>query len=97
VSRASHAKKEIEETLRYAESCGWRIEARHGGHCWGRMYCPYNDEQCRCGNFCVVSIWSTPRDAGNHAKDLRRVVDNCARQKAQMGRQKQTPGNEAKG
>jgi hypothetical protein len=43
------------------------------------MYCPYNDEECRCGEFCVVSIWSTPRNAGNHARALKRVVDNCAR------------------
>jgi hypothetical protein len=97
VYRAGHAKKEIEEALRYAESSGWRIEVRQGGHCWGRMYCPFNDEQCRCGNFCVVSIWSTPRDAGNHAKDLRRVVDNCARKKAELEGQKQVPNNEQKG
>jgi hypothetical protein len=41
------------------------------------MFCPYNDKTCRCGEFCVVSIWSTPGSAGNHAKQVRRVVDNC--------------------
>jgi hypothetical protein len=97
VKRASHVKKEIEGALRYAESLGWRVEARQGGHCWGRMYCPYNDEQCRCGSYCVVSIWSTPKDSDNHAKDLRRVVDNCARQKAELEGQKKTPDNERKG
>jgi hypothetical protein len=27
--------------------------------------------------FCIVSVWSTPRNAGNHAKLIRRVIDNC--------------------
>jgi hypothetical protein len=25
-----------------------------------------------------TSIWSTPKNPGNHARALRRVVDNCA-------------------
>lgn len=25
----------------------------------------------------MASIWSTPRNPGNHARRLRRVVDNC--------------------
>lgn len=31
------------------------------------------------GEFCISSIWSTPRNAENHAKQIRRVVDNCIR------------------
>jgi hypothetical protein len=31
--------KEVEATLDYAESKGWRIEVG-GGHAWGKMYCP---------------------------------------------------------
>jgi len=49
------------------------------------MYCPYNDEECRCGEFCITSIWSTPKNPGNHARALRRVVDNCSRQRATGG------------
>ncbi|WP_081036870.1 hypothetical protein [Pseudomonas corrugata] len=74
--RPSHPKKEVEEALRRAEALGWRIEVG-GGHAWGRAYCPYNDEECRCGEFCITPIWSTPRNPGNHARALRRVVDNC--------------------
>jgi len=48
------------------------------GHAWGRMYCPFNDVVCRCGEFCVASIWSTPKNTGNHARQIRRIVDNCA-------------------
>ena len=39
--------------------------------------CPYNDSECRCGEFCIASIWSTPRNLGNHARQIRRVVDHC--------------------
>ena len=77
MSRAKHPKKEVEDALRHAEEHGWRIEVG-GSHAWGRMYCPYNDPECRCGEFCITSIWSTPKDAGNHARQLKRVVDNCA-------------------
>jgi hypothetical protein len=81
--RAKHPNKEVESALRHAEAHGWRISVG-GSHAWGRIYCPYNDPECRCGEFCITSVWSTPRNAGNHARDLRRVVDNCAirRQKA---------------
>ena len=75
--RAKHPNKEVEDALRHAEACGWRIEVG-GSHAWGRMYCPHNDPECRCGEFCITSIWSTPKNAGNHARQLKRVADNCA-------------------
>ncbi|MES2721278.1 MAG: hypothetical protein V4624_10365 [Pseudomonadota bacterium] len=71
-----HPKKEVDEALYYAKSQGWRVE-RGGSHAWGKIYCPYNDFDCRCGEFCITSVWSTPKSPGNHAKALRRVVDNC--------------------
>ncbi len=54
-----------------------------GSHAWGRIYCPYNDEECRCGEFCITSVWSTPKNTGNHARALRRVVDNCTTHRKQ--------------
>ncbi|WP_082056627.1 hypothetical protein [Pseudomonas sp. 10-1B] len=77
MSRPSHAQKEVEQALRHAESQGWKV-VRGGGHCWGKMYCPFNDSECRCGEFCITSVWSTPRNPGNFARQLRRVVDNCS-------------------
>jgi len=50
MARSSHPKKEVEDALRHAEGQGWRVEVG-GSHAWGRMYCPYNDEECRCGEF----------------------------------------------
>lgn len=74
--RPRHPRKEVEEALRYAESKGWLIDVG-GSHAWGKMYCPANDPECRCGEFCITSIWSTPKNPHHHARQLRRVVDNC--------------------
>jgi hypothetical protein len=74
--RTRHPKKEIEVALRHAESAGWRVEPG-GSHAWGRMYCPYKDSEGRCGEFCITSIWSTPKNLSNHARQLKRVVAKC--------------------
>ncbi|MDR6713022.1 hypothetical protein J2W83_002624 [Pseudomonas hunanensis] len=74
--RPSHPKKEVEQALRHAEKNGWRVVVG-AGHCWGKMYCPDNDNECRCGEFCISSIWSTPKSPGNHARQLQRIVNNC--------------------
>jgi len=76
MNRKKHPKKEIEAALKYAEKHGWTIKVA-GGHAWGKMYCPNNDKECRCGEFCISSIWSTPRNPVNHARQIRRIVDNC--------------------
>lgn len=75
--RKKHSKKEVEAALNYAEGLGWKIEVG-GSHAWGKMYCPYNDKDCRCGEFCISSIWSTPKNPSTHAKQIRRVVDKCS-------------------
>ena len=77
MARNRHPSKDIEAALRHAERAGWRVEVR-GSHAWGKTFCPYNDGGCRCGEFCITSIWSTPKVPRNHARQLRRVVDNCA-------------------
>jgi len=79
MGRKKHPKKEIEQALTHAEEHGWKVKVG-GGHAWGKIYCPLNDKECRCGEFCISSIWSTPKNATNHAKQIRRVVDNCMNQ-----------------
>jgi hypothetical protein len=38
------------------------------GHAWGKIVCPS----------CQISwVWSTPKNPGNHARDLRHKVDRC--------------------
>ena len=75
--RGRHTKKEIEAALAYAELQGWRVQGGGKGHAWGKIYCPYKNDECRCGEFCISSVWSTPKNPGNHARHLRRIVDNC--------------------
>lgn len=76
MTRGRHSKKEIEAALAYAEENGWMIE-QGGSHAWGKMYCPQNDKDCKCGTHCVTSINSTPKSPVNHARQIRRVIDNC--------------------
>lgn len=78
--RRTHPKQEIENVLRYAELHGWRVEVG-GSHAWGKIYCPYNNKECRCGEFCITSIWSTPKNTSNHAKQIKRVIDSCSARK----------------
>ncbi len=80
MARNKHSKSEVEQALRHAESCGWAVNVG-GSHAWGKLLCPFNDKDCRGGDFCLASISSTPKNAGNHARQLRRVVDNCTRLK----------------
>ncbi|WP_087144409.1 hypothetical protein [Crenothrix polyspora] len=77
-----HPNKVVRDALQYASDNDWRI-VQGGSHAWGQMYCPYNDKTCRCGEFCRASIWSTPKNPENHAKQIRRIVDNCVLQKTQ--------------
>ncbi len=75
-TRKKHTNKEIEKALQYAEKHNWQVKSG-GSHAWGKMYCPKNDKACRCGEFCITSIWSTPKNPERHAKQIKRVVDNC--------------------
>jgi hypothetical protein len=77
MARARHPNKEVEAAIRHAEDRGWRV-AVGGSHAWGKLYCPYNDTERRCGEFCITSIWSTPKNPVNHSRQLNRVVDKCA-------------------
>ncbi|NHZ82222.1 hypothetical protein F2P44_23505 [Massilia sp. CCM 8695] len=79
MARTSHPKKEIEQALKHAEANGWRIKVG-ASHAWGKMYCP-DDAGCRGGKYCITSVWSTPKNAGQHAGTLKRAVDNCTANK----------------
>jgi len=74
MARARHPDKEIEEAVAYAEQLGWRV-IPVSGHAWGRLYCAHADR-----DGCMVSVWSTPRSAGNHARSIVRAVNRCPHQ-----------------
>ena len=64
--RPRHPDKEVEAAIADAEARGWRVRVGQGH--WGRLYCPQAD---RSG--CQIGIWSTPRDAGTHARQIRHL------------------------
>ncbi len=66
VSRPRHPKKEVEAAIAYAESLGFRVRFPWGH--WGALLCQGD---------CMIAVFSTPRNAGNHARQIRRAVDGC--------------------
>jgi hypothetical protein len=78
VRRKKHPNRHVEEALRYAEGKGWRVEpSGRSSHAWGKLFCPHDDPECRCGQHCISSIASMPRVPENHAAQIVRRVDGC--------------------
>lgn len=76
--RSRHPKKEVERVLRELEQLGWAIVERPGkGHAWGLLRCPKPSDDCRCGQYCQMTISSTPQNPGNHAAKLRQKALGC--------------------
>lgn len=70
MGRSRHPKKEVEGAIAYAIEAGWNLEPRKGrGHAWGLLRC--------CTGEDYAWVWSTPRDARNHAKQIQRAVIRC--------------------
>ena len=68
-----HPNKEIQAAIEYALGKNWRVDSSgKSSHAWGRLKCP---KESRIG--CIISIWSTPRVAENHARQIIRAVDKC--------------------
>lgn len=71
--RPKHPNKDIELALKYAESKGWRYQQTgNSAHAWGKILCPLASREGHS-----MSIWSTPKSAENHAKQIKRNVDAC--------------------
>jgi hypothetical protein len=66
VSRGRHPKKEVADALEQAEDAGLLVEEIHRGHRWGNVTC----ERCHASR----TVWSTPRNTGNHAKQIDRFT-----------------------
>lgn len=71
MARPRHSNKHIEKAVQYAETQGWRFE-KASGHAWGHLLCPHATRQG-----CLIGVWSTPRNPENHARHIRRDVDQC--------------------
>ena len=60
------------------EGLVWGVIGRHGkGHAWGLIRCPYNDAECQCGEYCQMTVNSTPQNAASHAAKLKSKALNC--------------------
>ncbi|MGH7200330.1 MAG: hypothetical protein ACREJB_06970 [Planctomycetaceae bacterium] len=71
-----HPNKHIREAIRYAELHGWTFtKAGPRAHIYGTLYCLHGQ---RGG--CTRRVYSTPRDADNHARQIRAIVDRCPHQ-----------------
>lgn len=75
-----HPNKEVDAAVRFAERCGWKlVSPGRSAHCWGRLLCPNGSVNisCRCGEFCMISVWSSPRNGLSHASSIQRAVAKC--------------------
>ena len=78
MARKTHKIAEIESVIQYAENNGWTFKKPgKSAHAWGIIRCPFNDKDCRCGDYCQLSVWGTPKNPQNYAKKLRRQIDGC--------------------
>ena len=71
--RPKHPNKEIEAAILYAEKNGWVYKTSgKSAHAWGRLLCPLHTREGH-----QMSIWSTPRNPYNHARQIERWVYQC--------------------
>lgn len=70
MARKRHPDKEVEDAIAEAEAHGWRVRVGQGH--WGRLYCPHANR-----DGCQIGIWSTPRNASVHARQILHRVNKC--------------------
>jgi len=66
VSPGRHQHKEVADALGDAKAVGLTVVTLHSNHRWGEVIC----EPCQSAR----DVWSTPRNPGTHAKQLKRFI-----------------------
>ncbi|HHL2560843.1 TPA: hypothetical protein ACQ31I_002754 [Yersinia enterocolitica] len=70
-----HPNKHIQAAIEYALSKGWVwILPGDSAHCFCKLRCGNPEGEHRAHQ---MSVWSTPKSAENHAKQIRRKVNHC--------------------
>ncbi|MGP2522129.1 hypothetical protein ACTUSX_19865 [Pantoea ananatis] len=70
-----HPNKYIQAAIEYAVSKGWDwVAPGNSAHCFCKLRCGNPEDEHRGHQ---MSVWSTPRSAENHAKQIRSMVDKC--------------------
>lgn len=72
-SIAKHKDKHIQAAIDYAISQGWTfVKGGKSAHCYAQIRCGNSEHGTH-----TMSIWSTPKSCENHAKQIRRKVNQC--------------------
>ncbi|MDC9607160.1 hypothetical protein WDV76_03880 [Xenorhabdus griffiniae] len=66
----------MNDAIAYALSKGWRWEKRGDGHTFGYLYCTADSGGKHEEIKCMVAVFSTPKNPTNHAKKIRKTIDN---------------------
>ena len=69
--RPRHPDKDVEAAIAHAEDCGWRVVPGKN-HAKFKLLCPQNDP-----TGCIIFVWATPKNPGNHARDIMRAIHKC--------------------
>lgn len=72
VTMDKHPNKHIREAIEYAIENGWDVvESGKSSHAFCRLRCIVGHTEHQ------MSVWSTPRNPENHAKQIIRNVNQC--------------------
>jgi hypothetical protein len=78
MTRWSHSKKQIRDALDEADAAGFDVEDTSDlGHSWGHTLCTVDKQR--------MQVWSTPKNADNHAKQIRRFISRHSHPKQEGG------------
>nr|WP_282557672.1 hypothetical protein [Providencia burhodogranariea] len=70
-----HPNKHIQAAIEYAILQGWvLVSSGNSSHAFCRLRCGNAENEHQSHQ---MSVWSTPSNPENHAKQIRRKVDNC--------------------
>ncbi|WP_237363993.1 hypothetical protein [Vibrio marisflavi] len=68
----------MNDAITYAVEQGWRFVKKGNGHTVAMLLCNDETEGEHNANTCMIRVFGSPRNAGNHAKAIKRSVDNCS-------------------
>ncbi|QEY24794.1 hypothetical protein [Neisseria animalis] len=67
-----HPDKHIQAAIEYALQHGWQlVKSGSSSHAFCRLKCIYKHSEHQ------MSVWSTPQNPENHAKQIIRKADQC--------------------
>lgn len=70
-----HSNKHIQAAIEYALDQGWVwVAPGDSAHCFCKLRCGNPEGEHRDHQ---MSVWSTPKSAENHAKQIIRMVKRC--------------------